>query len=350
MPNLIRATNLWGFDELVSNLGGDPRALLIRHRIPQAANRDDNSFVIYRDMVALFEDTAKTLNYPEFGLKLANYQGMDILGPISVIARSSATVGEALDSIARYLHLHCPAIGIRSLFETRGQARHIKLEYWIDDGSSYSVQAYELGLANAMQVIKLLCGERFYPLNTYFIHPRSGSELAYREVFHSPVHFNQGWCGFELPESALSIPLSSVDHQARQLAELYLDSQQTPYTSSLSEDVARLIRSLLPTGQCSSETIAAHLSMHKRTLQRRLANEGITYEKLLTAERQLMARNYLMEPNLKLSQIAGLLGYSEQSAFNRACRDWYDATPRAYRSQLLNQHSERDQAGTRRIR
>ncbi|WP_219932555.1 helix-turn-helix transcriptional regulator [Microbulbifer sp. YPW1] len=128
-----------------------------------------------------------------------------------------------------------------------------------------------------------------------------------------------------------------MDHQTRQLAELYLDAQQPPYTSSVSEDVTRLIRSLLPTGQCSSETIASHLSMHKRTLQRRLASEGTTYEKLLTAERQVMARNYLMEPNLKLSQIGGLLGYSEQSAFNRACRDWFGATPRTYRAQLLNQ-------------
>lgn len=337
MPNLIRATNLWGYDELVRNLGGDPRALLSRHRIPVAENREDNSFLIYRDMAALFEDTAKALDYPEFGLKLAEYQGMDILGPISVIARSSATVGEALDSIARYLHLHCPALGIRSTFETQGQSRHIRLEYWIDDGSGYSIQAYELGLANAMQVMKLLCGEAFNPLSTCFIHARLGSEKTYRKVFGSAVHFNQSWCGFLLPDTTLSIPLSSVDHQTRQLAELYLDAQQPPYTNSVSEDVARLIRSLLPTGQCSSETIASHLSMHKRTLQRRLASEGTTYEKLLTVERQVMARNYLMEPNLKLSQIGGLLGYSEQSAFNRACRDWFGATPRTYRTQLLNQ-------------
>ncbi len=97
----------------------------------------------------------------------------------------------------------------------------------------------------------------------------------------------------------------------------------------------RLINTLLPTGRCSSDTIAAHLSMHKRTLQRRLASENVSYEQLLNEERMKLARQYLMEPNLKLSQIAGLLGYSEQSALNRACRDWFDLTPRAYRNQLL---------------
>ncbi|WP_226666900.1 AraC family transcriptional regulator [Microbulbifer aggregans] len=339
MPSLIRATNLWGFDELVRKLGGDPAALLARHKIPSAANRDDNAFVIYRNMAALFEDTAKTLEYPEFGLVLAEYQGMDILGPISVIARSSATVGEALDSIARYLHLHCPALGIRSSTETQGRSRYTKLEYWIEDGATaYSVQAYELGLANAMQVMKLLLGEAHAPTCTYFIHTQSGSEETYRKVFNSPVEFNQSWCGFLLPDAISSIPLSSVDHQTWQLAELYLDSQQTPYTESLSEDVTRLIRGLLPTGQCSNDAIAAHLSLHKRTLQRRLAAEGTSYEKLLTAERQAMAKSYLLEPNLKLSQISGLLGYSEQSAFNRACKDWFGTTPRTYRRQLLSLH------------
>ena len=77
--------------------------------------------------------------------------------------------------------------------------------------------------------------------------------------------------------------------------------------------------------------------MHKRTLQRRLANEGVSYEQLLGEVRLKLLREYLMEPNLKLSQIAGLLGYSEQSAFNRACRQWLGTTPRAYRRQLLSQ-------------
>ena len=338
MPSLIRATNLWGFDELVKTLGGDPQLLLSKYQIPAAENREDSAFLIYRNMAALLEDTARTLDYPEFGLRLAEYQGMDILGPISVIARSSATVGEAVNSIARYLHLHCAALRIDSTTETRGQHSHIKFEYWVEDGSTgYSVQAYELGLANCMQVIKLLCGESFRPISTHFMHSRLGDEKTYRNVFVSPARFNQNWCGFLLPASVFSTPLSSVDHQTRKLAELYLDSQQAPFTNSIAEDVVRLIRSLLPTGQCSNETIASHLSMHKRTLQRRLADEGTTYEQLLTGERQAMAKHYLMEPNLKLSQISGLLGYSEQSAFNRACRDWFGATPRTYRKKLLDE-------------
>ena len=149
------------------------------------------------------------------------------------------------------------------------------------------------------------------------------------------ARFEQGWCGFYLPMAVVAMPLSSADHQTWQLAERYLEAQQAPNANTLTEDVVRLINTLLPTGQCSSGTIASHLSLHKRTLQRRLAREGVTYEQLFNNERTRLARQYLMEPNLGFSQITGLLGYSEQSAFNRACREWFGLMPKGYRKQLL---------------
>ena len=338
MASLIRATNLWGYDDLVRSRGADPLPLLDRYRIPAAGQRADTSFLVYRHMAALLEDTARTLDYPEFGLKLAQYQGMDILGPISVIARSSATVGEAISSIARYLHLHSPALALNSSVQHRGNQRDIRFEFVIDDASAggYHPQAYELSLSNSMQVMKLLCGDDFRPYSVHFMHARGADESVYREVFACPAHFNQGWCGFHLPVAAFELPLSSADHQTRELAERYLASQQAPNTGTLSEDVTRLINTLLPTGQCSSSAIASHLSMHKRTLQRRLASEAVSYEQLLAGERLRLATDYLLEPDLELSQIAGLLGYSEQSVFNRACRDWFGMTPRQYRRRLLD--------------
>ena len=338
MTSLIRATNLWGYEEQARRQGLDPLPLLARHGIAPAPSRDDQSFLVLKDFIALLEDTANQLVNPAFGMSLAEYQGMDILGPVSVIARSSRTVGDAINNIARYLHLHCPALAVSNAPATRDGQQVIRFTYQIDeDEVGYWVQPYELGMANAMQVMKLLCGDDFQPLSVHFQHPRSADNATYRNLFHCEARFESDWTGFYLPMSIYAMPLSSADHQTWQLAEQYLDSQQAPNASKLSEDVLRLINTLLPTGRCSSDTIASHLSMHKRTLQRRLASENTTYEQLLNQERTKLARRYLMEPNLKLSQIAGLLGYSEQSALNRACRDWFDLTPRAFRKQLLNQ-------------
>ncbi|MCA0936568.1 AraC family transcriptional regulator [Vibrio alginolyticus] len=340
MHILIRATNLRGYDNLVQSLGGDAHSLLSNYHIPDADKRDENSFLNFRNMIALLEDTATDLNCPDFGLRLAKFQGMGILGPISVIARSSATVGEALENISDYLHWHCSALTTKHILQTKGQDRTIRLEYWVQGREiDYSVQCYELGLANAMQVIKLLCGNEFKPISAHFMHAKLGEEAAYQNVFGCPVKFNQDWCGFVLPESAFSTPLSSEDEQTCKLARHYLDSQPSPISCSVSDEVRKLIRGLLPTGQCSSEAIASHLSMHKRTLQRKLTQESTTYEQILADERQVIVRKYLKDPNLKLSQISGLLGYSEQATFNRACRSWFGVTPRTYRTKLLEELS-----------
>jgi hypothetical protein len=72
----------------------------------------------------------------------------------------------------------------------------------------------------------------------------------------------------------------------------------------LSERVAELTRRLLPTGQCSAEAIAAELALHPRTLQRRLAIEGVRCQDVIDRERRAQPERYLAEPRLHLSQIA----------------------------------------------
>ncbi|MFV0575436.1 MAG: AraC family transcriptional regulator ligand-binding domain-containing protein [Vibrio sp.] len=346
MNTLIKATNLRGYDKLTAALGGDPVSLLKKHHLPVESERDENAFLILRNMMLLLEDTASTLGCHVFGLQLASYQGITILGPISVIARSSATVGDAISNISHYLHQHCPALKMSTtkhvINNAEGKLKTIKLEYQMQTkGVDYSVQCYELGLANGMQIFKLLCGEDFHPISTHFLHKKSSyqvneSEDIYQITFQSPIYFNQDWCGFILPESVFHKPLSSEDKQTCQLAKQYLDSQQEALPESISEEVKRLTRSLLPIGQCNIDTIASHLYMHKRTLQRKLAEENITYDQLLAAERKVLAKKYLMDPNFKLSQISGLLGYSEQATFNRACKSWFGATPKEVRRELLD--------------
>jgi AraC-like DNA-binding protein len=74
--------------------------------------------------------------------------------------------------------------------------------------------------------------------------------------------------------------------------------------------------------------------VHPRTLQRRLAESGTRYDQLLDRERRKQAQHYLVETGLSLSQVTGLLGYAEQSAFHRAFRRWFNTTPKEYRANM----------------
>ncbi|MDF5982204.1 helix-turn-helix transcriptional regulator [Pseudomonas aeruginosa] len=75
---------------------------------------------------------------------------------------------------------------------------------------------------------------------------------------------------------------------------------------------------------------ALHLS--QRTLQRRLQEEGTSYQQLLDDTRRDMAEQYLQQPGLTLLEVAYLLGFADPSNFFRAFRRWFGCTPNEYRA------------------
>lgn len=333
MGSMVRATNLWGYDELVRELGGDPDDFLTRFQIPADIAHHEDAFISVESFVRMLETSATDLGCSDFGLRLSRWQGLDILGPVAVIARNAQTLLDGLAAIARYLYVHSPALTLTTLPHSAGTDLTFVLEL-TEPALPYAPQAYELSLANGVRMIRLLGGPDAVPSTVSFAHGQLGSEAQYRETFICPVLFEQSSCGFALPEVLANRLIDNADPETRRIAARYLESRYIPRTTSLSERVAELARRLLPTGRCTSEEIAEHLAMHRRTLQRRLADEGVSCHEIIERQRRDQAVKYLAEPGLHLSQIAGLLGYSEQSTFNRSCRRWFDRTPRQYRLDL----------------
>ena len=89
MGSLIRASAMWGYPELVRELGGDPAAFLARFSIPAGAEHQEDAFISFASLTRMLEATAEELRCPDFGLRLSGRQGLDILGPIAVIARNA---------------------------------------------------------------------------------------------------------------------------------------------------------------------------------------------------------------------------------------------------------------------
>ena len=189
-------------------------------------------------------------------------------------------------------------------------------------------------MAIAVRIIRLLGGQEARPTVISFMHKQQGSEVAYREALGCPVRFRQTWCGFELSRRLADRRIETADPETRRIAAKYLESNYLPPSTSLSERVAELTRRLLPTGQCSVDAIADQLAIHPRSLQRQLVTEGVRCQDLIDQERRTLAAGYLAEPGLHLSQIAGLLGYAEQSTLNRSCRRWFGMAPRQFRGDL----------------
>ena len=96
-------------------------------------------------------------------------------------------------------------------------------------------------------------------------------------------------------------------------------------------DVRRALASRVGGGDTRIQTIARTLATSARSLQRRLAVAGVSYQQLLDLARKDAAERYLTDSPLSIGEVAYLLGYSEPAAFNRAFRRWRNETPQAFR-------------------
>src|SRR4051794_5821574 len=100
----------------------------------------------------------------------------------------------------------------------------------------------------------------------------------------------------------------------------------------LNKDLRRVLRTELLRDTCSAGQIARLFSMHRRTMNRHLHIEGLTFRQVANEVRFEIACELITNTDMALSQVAAALGYSEPSAFTRAFKRWSGQAPSAWRT------------------
>jgi AraC-like DNA-binding protein len=135
------------------------------------------------------------------------------------------------------------------------------------------------------------------------------------------------------PARDLDLRVAGADPLLRVMLEERIQQLKEAQGSAFSDEIRRLLRTRLTSHRCSAEDIADLLTMHRRTLSRRMKDGGIGYRALTNEIRFEIARQLLEDTELSLGQIVSALGYSEASAFTRAFRRWSGGTPTAWRTE-----------------
>jgi AraC-like DNA-binding protein len=329
MLDLIRASALDGYSELFRELGGDPEPALAAANLHSELLGSTEAFIPFRSMAKVIERAAVELACPDFSMRLATRQSIHILGPIALIALNSPTTGDALEGIVQHFGNYTPAVRIGFDDYTESHAR-FTLEILVPGIASHT-QIYQLSLGAAVGTFRLLMGADFRPLLVSLPHARPDHADLYERFFDCRVRFDSEYAGWLFPTAVLGRSRPSHDPHVREHVTRFLDTE-IPADDELVAQVRHLIRRTLSTGHASTRTVAAHLGLHTRTLQRCLAIHNETFQKLLDDVRRERASAYLTQSTLSLGQIAGMLGYSEQSCLSRASIRWFGAPPVAVRN------------------
>ena len=327
--SVVRGTALSNYPSLVTELGGDAVGLLraagIRDR--DAGNYD--AFIPYRAAIQAIESAAQTTGTPDFGRRLAQRQGIEILGPVGVAARTAATVADALRIFGTYMAAYSPVITIRVLPLADPQRSLLAVEFLLDSPPPHP-QTTELSLGVSLRVFRLLMGADYTPLKVHLPHDPLTPKADYVRYFGCTPEFASRAAGFTVRTADLGRPLHRDDVAHRAVVD-YLNGI-TPRGAGIVESVRTIVRQLLPTGAATLEVVADQFSLHPKTLQRRLAEEDTTFAALVDQVRKDAAERYLRNTAISLTHLARELGYAEQSVLTRSCKRWFGAGPAAYRN------------------
>ncbi|MCV7194267.1 AraC family transcriptional regulator [Mycolicibacterium brumae] len=327
---VIRGTALTNFDRLVTELGGDPRALAAAARIPFDDIGRHDRFISLPNGARMLEDAAVGLQTPDLGRRLARYQGIEILGPVGLAGRNADTVADAFLLFEKFMAAYSPSITVRIIPHIDPELCRFEFEYRLDRPPPPQAQAIELSLGVTLQVLRSFLGSAYRPVAVHLPHPARTPADDYQSYFGCPPIFSESVGGFTLRAADLRRRLPT-DRLAHQTALDYLAGTADAHPPTTSQLVRTLVRQLLPTGAVGLADIARSIGVHPKTLQRRLAAENATFAELVDQTRRDAAERLLLDADISLSQLCRQLGYAEQSVLSRSCRRWFGVPPSALR-------------------
>jgi AraC-like DNA-binding protein len=328
----FRGWVLQGLSQTIATLGGDVDAYADRFQLPLRLEGEADVQFPGDRLVRLLEACAAELSCPDFGLRAGFAQGRDALGPIALVALHCATVGEALEAIARYLNLLNSALELQLLNRRSGSRMSYELKV-LRAGPTRQFEQWTLAVG--LRVLRLIASDQARPKAVLLPHAPLLPLAHYTKFFGCPVRFSQAGYGVEIFTTDLKRPMSRNDPELKDLISGYIEKIADPAVNSLRDQIDLMVRKLLPTGRCNLDTVAGHFYVSVRTLQRRLEQERLVFEDLVDTARRAGAEQYLADPAVRMSVVAGLLGYGTQSSFSHAFRRWHGVSPREWRKQRL---------------
>lgn len=308
--------------------------------IPAEILLDNNGRLPGEALQRLLQFILPRCGNPLFGLQTSQYIQPGSYSVMGYIAMTSNTLAEAVMRMPQYEKLvgdmgtstveHEPgAVVVRwnCRFTDPVVRRHI-IENVLASWTTYSRWMAD--------------NQELSPLAVRFEHdPPADRGLLkhYQSIFRCPVYFNQPMSALLASPQLFEYPLRSPDATLRETLEQHAQSLLTALKEkySLADQVRSLLRSMLSDTSPRKEFVAEQMGMNVRTLHRKLADEGTSYQQILDDLRAELARKYLQQSLLSVEDIARRLGFTESRSFIRYFKGYVGVTPGEFRAQLKDE-------------
>ncbi len=283
----------------------------------------------------LLELAADALHDRALGFHLATETSPRGAGLLFYVASAAKNLGEAIGLFARYCRIVNEAIRVQLTRRSHDLVVELRL---VGVPRFQAAQNTEFAVAVMMNALREIAGPHVHPTKITLAHVFNSDLPEFERFCGCPVEFGGSSDHLVFSNESLAAPLLTEDaHLLNVLQPICDDAAKLRETSpgSVRALVENEVQKLLPNGRARRRDVAKKLAMSTRTLARKLASEGTTFEDVVDELRRSLALQYITTPGISLSQIAWLLGYEGPNSFNHAFRRWTGGPPSAARGVRL---------------
>ncbi|MEO7107242.1 MAG: AraC family transcriptional regulator, partial [Rhodoferax sp.] len=283
------------------------------------------------DYVRLFDAGAELAQHPHFGLHVGERVKLGTYSVYGLILLSCRDFGQVFQQTLRYEGL-AHDLGRSELSVTDGTAEYL----WRSHFPHASRHLAESVFAGVRVFGTWLAGMPLPPAPVSFTHAAPADTSEHHRLFGTDVEFGADANRARFDAALLTLPVPNADVSLypvlQQHAEQLLrQKQRAQNDTGIIAQVRASIAHNLAQDRARLAAIAEDLRLSQRTLQRKLSDAGASFQQVLDLTRKELAQGYLRQRNLGLADIAFLLGFQEQSAFNHAFKEWTGESPGSYR-------------------
>ena len=310
--------------------GVEPDMVFAEAGISSTKDEDYDAPLPVPQVATLFELAALHTDNPAMGMKMGqqyHYESSSLL-ILAMLAAPSVEEGiRCINSYDKYVDT-----GIETSFDFNQPTAQFGARVLAEDDISV-VQLNEYLMVFLIQALCMATRQQVPLTGVCFCHTNEQNRVALEQFFNAPVSFGQSYNRLLFDRSFLQERFFTSNALLFDILKNALKTYYSPNSAQTGfiDAVSREIIVMAGDELASTDTVARRLAISPRTLRRRLADEGYSFQEAKNLAREKRAKYYLSQTNMPLSEIAFELGYSELSAFSRAFRSWVGETPQSYR-------------------
>ncbi|MBT4890873.1 MAG: helix-turn-helix domain-containing protein [Rhodospirillales bacterium] len=274
----------------------------------------------------------ETLGGPDIGLLLLEALDSSMLPPSILVAYYARNLGDALQRVARFKELCAP----EKLDITNDGDYCVITTEWPLANKPAPAALTDATMASLVGMARQGTEQNFTPLRLDLRREKSD---ALADYFGCPIQWKAPQDRLLLRLDDLDLRFATYNRELVVMLDTALGNEieQRQATVSFSGQVRWLLRHALTAGRPELRSIARELAISERSLQRRLNEEGQSFQSLLSDTRHQLACEYLTNPTFEIIEIAYMLGFEDQGSFYRAFQKWETLTPSEWRKAHISQ-------------